>query len=79
MKQAMKTIQMWALVIKLGAYLTLTVLSLTAVTRAQVVAENHYKPELVVQTGHADAIKAVAFSADGRTLASDSSDDTKTR
>src|ERR1044071_9520262 len=34
------------------------------------------KPELVIQSGHSDNIRAVAFSPDGQTLASASSDKT---
>src|SRR5215216_2774263 len=34
------------------------------------------KPELVVQTGHNDPITSLAFSLDGKTLASGSNDDT---
>lgn len=34
------------------------------------------KPELVVQTGHSDSVRSIAFSPDGKTLASASSDHT---
>ena len=32
------------------------------------------KPELIVQQGHVDGVQSVAFSPDGRTLASGSND-----
>ena len=34
------------------------------------------KPELVVQTGHSHRVESVAFSRDGKTLASGSEDNT---
>src|SRR5215831_11753373 len=37
---------------------------------------NAQKPELVVQTGHSGLVAAVAFSTDGKTLASGSGDNT---
>ncbi len=45
-------------------------------TEAQTVAEKRYKPELVVQTGHINFVNSVAFSPDGKTLASGSGDKT---
>src|SRR4051812_39909795 len=38
------------------------------------VAEKHYQPELVVQTGHTSLVNTVAFSPDGKILASGGGD-----
>src|SRR5688572_2741145 len=52
--------------ISLGAFILSIVVSVTAFAQ---------KPELVVQTGHANLIQFVAFSHDGKTLASASLND----
>lgn len=50
---------------------TTVVISQTPSTaRPQTVGEKRYKPELVIQTGHTSAVSSVAFSPDGKTLAS---------
>lgn len=43
---------------------------------APFIAEKRDKPELIVQTGHTETVNSVAFSPDGRTLASGSDDNT---
>ena len=47
-----------------------------AQTHAQPPAKTAQKPELVIQSGHSDSIRAVAFSPDGKVVASSSSDKT---
>ncbi|MFY9609183.1 MAG: caspase family protein [Blastocatellia bacterium] len=47
-----------------------------APTRAQPLEQTVQKPELVVQSGHSDNIRAIVFSPDGKTVASASSDKT---
>ena len=72
--------QIWARVLVLGVCSLICFSVFTAVAfvkgqnTLQTAAEKRYKPELVIQTGHASSVNSVAFSPDGKTLASGSSD-----